>query len=203
MRRYAEGVATTGLRERKKQERRALIEDTALGLFERDGFDATTVEDIAAACDIAPRTFFSYFATKDDLVLADYADRLARILDAVSDRPDDEPAWPALQAAFATVAADYEAEVDQLRRRFAIMAANPSVLARSLELQLGWEIALAERLARRRNVDDRLAGLLAATALAIMRSSLRQWLTEGTRRPLPDLMHHGFALLGGGLDRVD
>lgn len=193
-------MATTGLRERKKQQRRALIEDTALTLFESDGFDATTVEDIAAACDIAPRTFFSYFLTKDDLVLADYADRLERILDTFSERPDDEPAWVALRNGFATVAADYEAEVDRLRRRFAIMAATPSVLARSLELQLGWEIALAERLAVRDAVDADLAGLMAATALAVMRSSLRTWILGDTRRPLPELMHHGFELLGNGLD---
>ncbi len=194
---------TPGLRERKKLERRRLIESTALELFERDGFDATTVEAIAAACDIAPRTFFSYFATKDDLVLADYADRLQRILDAFAARPADEPAWRALQRAFASVAADYEAQRDELRARFAIMATAPSVRARSLELQLGWEFALAERLAERADVaDSTMAQLLAGTALAIMRTTLREWLVSETEAHPPELMHRGFALVGHGFHNL-
>lgn len=190
-----------GLRERKKTERRRLIETTALELFSRDGFDATTVEAIAEACDIAPRTFFSYFATKDDLVLADYADRLQRILDAFAARPVDEPTWQALQAAFAAIAADFAAHADQLRARFAIIATAPSVRARSLDLQLGWEFALAERLRERPDVaDDATAQLLAGTALAIMRSTLRQWLTADDGSQPPELMRRGFELAGHGFD---
>lgn len=196
-------ATTPGLRERKKLERRRLIENTALDLFARDGFDATTVEAISAASDIAPRTFFSYFATKDDLVLADYADRLQRILDAFAARPADEPAWRALQAAFAEIAEDYEGQADQLRARFAIMATTPSVRARSLELQLGWEFTLAERLAARADVaDETVAQLLAGTALAIMRTALRQWLISGTDAHPPELMHRGFALVGNGFHHV-
>lgn len=196
-------AATAGLRERKKLERRRQIEDTALELFARDGFDATTVEMIAAACDIAPRTFFSYFDTKDDLVLADYTARLQRILDAFAARPADEPAWKALQASFAAIAVDYESQAEQLRARFAIMATAPSVRARSLELQLGWEFALAERLAARTDVaDDAVAQLLAGTALAIMRTTLRQWLTSATGAHPPELMRRGFALAGDGLHHL-
>src|SRR5690606_20791601 len=141
-----------GLRERKKVERRRRIEDAAVGLFERDGFEATTIEQIAAAADIAPRTFFSYFDTKDDVVLADYADRLGRIIDELDRRPADEPVWAALRASFAAVASDYVAEADRLERRFRIMAATPSVFARSLQLQAGWEHALGEHLAARLGV---------------------------------------------------
>lgn len=196
-------AATPGLRERKKRQRRKLIESTALDLFARDGFDATTVETIAAACDIAPRTFFSYFATKDDLVLADYADRLQRILDAFAARPADEPAWEALQRSFEAIAADYESQADPLRARLAIMVTAPSVRARSLELQLGWEFALAERLAERADVaDDTVAQLLAGTALAIMRGALRQWLTSGTDSNPPELMRRGFSLAGDGFDHL-
>ena len=196
-------AAGVGLRERKKLQRRRQIEAAALELFARDGFDATTVETIAAACEIAPRTFFSYFATKDDLVLADYTDRLRRILDAFAARPANEPAWEALQAAFATIAADFESQADELRARFAIMATAPSVRARSLELQLGWEFALAERLAERADVaDDAVAQLLAGTALAIMRTTLRQWLTSPTGAHPPELMRRGFALAGDGLHHL-
>ena len=139
----------TGRRERNKRERRRRLEDVALELFEREGFDKTTIEQIASEAELAPRTFFSYFATKDDLVLADYSERLERILTELEQRPDNEPAWDALRASFATVAADYESEHDRIRRRFTIMASNPSVFARSLHLQAGWEQALTRRLTTR------------------------------------------------------
>ncbi|MEI2654143.1 MAG: TetR family transcriptional regulator [Microthrixaceae bacterium] len=160
----------TGLRERNKRERRRRLEDVALELFERDGYDKTTIEQIAAGAGLAPRTFFSYFATKDDLVLADYTDRLHRILDELDRRPTDESAWDALRAAFAAVAADYEAEADRLRRRFTIMAHNPSVFARNLQLQATWEQALSEHLMNRLGSDpgDPTPRLLAATALAVI-----------------------------------
>ncbi len=190
-----------GLRERSKRERRRRFEDVAIDLFERQGFDKTTIEQVASAAGLAPRTFFSYFATKDDLVLADYADRLDRILTELDQRPNDEPVWAALQAAFAAVAADYETEADRLRRRFTIVATNPSVFARSLQLQAGWETALAERLRARLGAKayDPTPRLLAATALAVMRASLQHWLTARRPPALPILVARGFPRLSTGL----
>jgi AcrR family transcriptional regulator len=191
-----------GLRERKKRERRRHIEDVAMELFRRDGFEATTIEQIAAAADIAPRTFFSYFATKDDLVLADYTDRLERIIAELGRRPDHEPAWVALSASFATVASDYTAEVDRLASRFAIMATAPSVYARSLQLQAGWEQTLSEHLVARlgASANDPAPRLLAAAAVAVMRASLQHWLTGDRAVPLPVLVQQAFARLGNGLE---
>jgi AcrR family transcriptional regulator len=191
-----------GLRERKKRERRRRIEDVALDLFERQGFDATTIDQISAAADIAPRTFFSYFATKDDVVLADYAERLDRILHELDRRPGDEPPWAALRASFGVVASDYVAEADRLTRRFTIMAATPSVYARNLHLQAGWEHALSHHLATRLEASptDPEPHLLAATALAAMRASLQHWLATGRVTPLPRLVRQAFDRLGRGLD---
>ena len=192
----------TGRRERNKRERRRRLEDAALELFEREGFDKTTIEQIAVEAELAPRTFFSYFATKDDLVLADYSERLERILTELEQRPADERAWDALRASFAAVAADYESEHDRIRRRFMIMASNPSVFARSLHLQAGWEQALTERLAARLSAlaDDPTPRLLAATALAVMRASLQHWLTVPRAPALPALVQSGFDRLAGDLN---
>jgi AcrR family transcriptional regulator len=192
---------TLGLRERKRLDRRRRIEDVAIDLFERQGFDATTIEQIAAAADIAPRTFFSYFDTKDDVVLADYADRLGRILHELDQRPTDEAAWSALQGSFAAVASDYAAESDRLARRFAIMAATPSVQARSLQLQAGWEHTLTTHLATRLAAasGDPTPRLLAATAVAVMRASLQHWLTGPRAVDLPTLVQDAFDQIGTGL----
>lgn len=190
-----------GRREQNRRDRRRRLEDTALELFEQDGFDATTIEHIATAAGLAPRTFFSYFAGKDDLVLADYAQRLDRILGELASQPADLTAWSALEGAFAAVAADYEDAATQIRRRFRIMVANPSVMARNLQLQAGWEVAVAAALRTRSDLDGdaALAHLLAASALAIMRASVQHWLTADEPLALPELVESGFRRLGDGL----
>ncbi len=196
---------TPGLRERKKRERRQCIEEAAIDLFARDGFDATTIEDIAAAADIAPRTFFYYFPTKEDVVLADYADRLDRIIDELGRRPHSEHPWNALRASFVTVAADYESRRDDLIGRFIIMAANPSVYARSLQLQAGWEDTLVRVLDEQsgQHADTIESRLLAAASLACMRSSLQHWIITDHDDALPTLIDGCFDRLSNGLTTAD
>lgn len=214
-----------GLRERKKLQRRQEIEVAALGLFEADGFEQTTIDAITAEVGISPRTFFYYFATKEDVVLADYARRLARIIEELTRRPDELGPWASLRVSFVVVAADYETEREQLIRRFGIIAANPSVYARSLQLQAGWEDALTEALSERIERSSGTATgsasspasspatgpatgpaieprLLAASALALMRSSIRHWLETGCQVPLPPLVDHCFEQLAVGLAAV-
>lgn len=196
---------TPSLRERKKQRTHRAIETAALDLFEQRGFEGTTIDDIAAVAEIAPRTFFHYFPSKEDVVLADYATRLDRIVGALSRAPGGEPPWLGLRAAFLSVAADYEAERDQLLRRFRIISENPSVAARSLQLQAAWEDAVAEAVAEWLDVDVRQTlepRLLAGAALAAMRASLARWLIDDGRSRLPDHVHSCFTLLESGLGAV-
>lgn len=198
------GVAReSGLRQRKKAQTRQRIVDAALGLFAQHGFDSVTVEAIANEAEIAPRTFFHYFPTKEDVVLADYAERLDRLINAVADRPEDEDPWAALRAAFVEVGSDYQQQQQQLIRRFEIIARSPSVHARSLQLQAEWEEALAATLAKRQGVDlahDLSSRLMAASALAAMRSSLRHWQVSGHNVAHIELLQACFDQLGAGLE---
>lgn len=79
-----------GLRERKKLRTRRAIADAALHLFDERGYEETTISDIAAAADISPRTFFSYFPSKDDVVFAEMDERLAEVRAGLAERPEGE-----------------------------------------------------------------------------------------------------------------
>lgn len=197
--------SSPGLRDRKKQRTRQTIEKVALRLFEEQGFDGTTIDQIAAAAEIAPRTFFHYFPSKEDVVLADYASRLDRIEAALKANPADQAPWPALRGAFLSVASDYETEREGLLRRFRIIQDSPSVAARNLQIQADWEDAVTEAVAGWLGVDpsrDIRPRLIAGAALAAMRVSLRRWLTDEGSSRLPDHIAYCFDLTETGLGQV-
>src|SRR5579884_3195557 len=101
-----QGVNTTaemelGLRERKRRETRAALSLAALRLCVRRGWDNVTVDDIAAAADVSPRTFRNYFSTKAEAVAAGHLERMLRIADELRTRPGGEPLWTAIANAAA------------------------------------------------------------------------------------------------------
>src|SRR4051794_16295371 len=97
-----------GLRERKKEKTREALAASALRQFAKRGFDHVTIEDIAGACDVSPRTFFRYFASKEDVLFADSDGKRTRFLDALRAQPADAAPLAALQAAALTIAGDYK-----------------------------------------------------------------------------------------------
>jgi AcrR family transcriptional regulator len=86
-----------GLRERKKQRTREQIVEAAMGLFAERGYHATTIADIAAAADVAPRTFFAYFPSKEAVVFHSVDRDLAALASALRDRLPGETAFDALR----------------------------------------------------------------------------------------------------------
>lgn len=195
----------TGLRARKKLRTRQTIERVALELFEEHGFEATTIDQIAAGADIAPRTFFHYFDTKEDVVIADYTARLQQIVTALETGPNDQEPWVAIRQAFLGAAVNYETERDYLLRRFRIIAAAPTVAARNLQLQANWEDAVTEAVVEWLDVDaatDIRPRLIAGAALAAMRASLRLWLADNGTSRLPDHVTRSFDLLETGLGAI-
>jgi AcrR family transcriptional regulator len=90
-------VTAPGRREENKQRTRSALEEAAARLFALQGFEATTVRDIAAAAGVGERTFFRYFPSKEDLVLQQVRDLIPGLMDRVRDRPAAEPPLTALR----------------------------------------------------------------------------------------------------------
>jgi AcrR family transcriptional regulator len=140
--------ATPGLRERKKQRTRQTIVDAAFDLFEERGFDGTTIADIAEAAEIAPRTFFSYFPSKDDVVFHDFEERYAMVASWFRDREPGTNAIDALRAGIAGTVGQLDAtQLREKRCRNRMVRENESLAAHSDHLKGKFAELLAEAVA--------------------------------------------------------
>jgi AcrR family transcriptional regulator len=194
-----------GLRERRKALTAAELEAAAFRLFAERGFDNVTVDDIAAEADVSRRTFFRYFASKEDVLLADHFVQLARLREAMAERPQDEPIVTALRNALLSLTGDFEERKEMIIIRGRIMRDTPSLQARSLVHQRLWEEAMQEMVADRLGVDpvkDLRPGVVSAATLAAMRVAFTNWLTAGCDGDLIELITEALDLLDGGLGQL-
>src|SRR5437773_9233766 len=93
--RHSQDVPPASLRDRKKDRTRRTLQAEAVRLFAQKGFQATTIEEIAAAAEVAPRTFFRYFSSKEEVVF--WSEHQPALAGFVAARPDHEPAAEALR----------------------------------------------------------------------------------------------------------
>jgi AcrR family transcriptional regulator len=122
----------SGLRERKKARTRATIRSEALRLFREQGYHATTVEQIAAAAEVSPSTFFRYFPAKEDVVLQDEMEPL--MIEALERQPPEMGLVAAVRAAMRAVSGTLsEEQWDQLRQTAELAMTTPEIRARALD----------------------------------------------------------------------
>ncbi|MCP2344368.1 TetR/AcrR family transcriptional regulator [Nonomuraea roseoviolacea] len=139
-----------GIRERKKQRtRRALIE-AALRLFAEKGYEETTLAEIAAEADVSTRTFFSYFASKEDVLLHDIQTRMERTIAIVATHAPDEPLSDLLMRivrdALGQVADDEDYDAEKARVRIRLVTTVPGLQARALRIMFANQLRLVQAL---------------------------------------------------------
>ncbi len=183
----ASGAVATGLRERKRQQTRERLTRAAMALFLERGFEATTLDDIAAAADISRRSFFHYFASKEDVVFAWHEESTADLIAAVAARPATESMLTAAENAIAAVARQLDADEAMAIAR--LKHDNPALQARDQVKYEKFERALADALVKRagRKSERLQARLVAMIATGAMRIGGESWAAEGAREK-PDAM---------------
>lgn len=177
---YSEVIV--GLRERKKLATRRRIVDAALHRFAERGYEATTVEEIAAEADVSVTTFFRYFRAKDEVLFVD-ADRWGpEFRTAIEERPANEPDLVAIYHAL-RVFHESGGDADDPRRlqRHKVVAETPVLRGRAYDVARRWQRDVAAVLAERQGVtpDAREPRLAAAVAYAIVSFADDEWSAHG------------------------
>jgi AcrR family transcriptional regulator len=192
------------LRERKKAKTRRRVMTAALGLFGERGFDGTTVEAIAAAADIAPRTFFRYFPTKVDVLFADHEDLVALLRRTLTDRPSDESIARAVRRATLIGVDRLLDDPSIYLTRSGLADSIPAASSRSRQLDADYENVIAAAIAAEQGVDpitDLHARVEARALWSASRAARQVWLaTDGATDPRRllndafDLVERGFGV---------
>jgi AcrR family transcriptional regulator len=198
-----QAVPPVGLRERKKARPRASLREHALRLFREKGYQNTTVEQIAAAAEVSPSTFFRYFPTKEDLVLQDDMD--TRLIAALEQQPPELGPVAAVRAASREMFASYTgADMEILRETTRLTMTVPEVRARALD-ELGRAIGVfAEAVAKRagRPADDLAVRTAAGAIMGVIMAITLPWEGFAGTQSLEDSIgriDEALALLEAGL----
>jgi AcrR family transcriptional regulator len=200
--------ASLGLRERKKQRTRDALVDAAFRLFAQKGFDATTIDEIAEAVELSPRTFFRYFESKEDVALTLLDQQFSALYAAFAGRPADEPVLTALRHATVEMMRACEGgtggfDADRFTCAQQMMRESPAVHARSLELCSARLDELAKHVAARMGVDpaaDPRPTLVAAAATTAVQTAVGAWHEAEPDLPVSVLADRALALLEEGIN---
>lgn len=193
----ATGDGSEGQRERKRRETFRRIADAGLRLFMENGFEGTTLDAIAAAAGISRRTFFYYFKSKEDVLLAQEGSGFSQALRAVMlTQSTEQLPIEAARQCLLSLASRYETQdsvvLDQLLR------STPALRARKDALFVEMEQTLAEAMGELWSAPAKrdVLRVAAMMAIGVLRLALEDWRREEARRPLAFYLRRHFALTG-------
>lgn len=198
----------SGLRERKRRETRAALSLAALRLCFQRGWDDVTVDDIAEAANVSPRTFRNYFSTKAEAVAAGHLERMLKIADELRARPASEPLWTAITN---SVASQFEppAQKSEATRdakawleRIRFVLTEPAIHGEVLKASAAAKLELAEVIAERtgvRNANGLYPQVAAAVVTSVVGTVVDRWLREGPTGSIVPMLRKAFELVAAGL----
>ncbi len=173
------------------------IEQAAFALFERQGFDATTMDDIAAALGVGRRTLFRYYPSKNDILWGRFDDSLRHFEEYFDALPPEVPVLYAIRSAILDFNTLDPGAVPQHRQRMRFLLTTPALLGHSELRYAAWRAVVARYVARR--TGQKPTDLVPATAgrvsLALSLSAYEQWLRDADV-PLAELLAASFTALG-------
>jgi AcrR family transcriptional regulator len=204
-----------GRRERKKTQTRQALQAAARELFARNGFEHTTVKQIADAADVSERTFFRYFDAKEDLLLPDLVNFFDAVAGALSDRPATEAPLGAIHAATLKAVRMALLPDSVISSIPGAQGSAPWIDERLAKAFTAWEDRLAELLVQRAQAVEPMlelssiqlhADVTARVAISAVRTSMitaraRIALGQATRDDVPGLLADAFAIAEAGCPR--
>jgi AcrR family transcriptional regulator len=190
-----------GLRERTRLAVRAELANAAIDLFLVQGFEATTVDQIATAAGLSRRSFFRYFASKDDVLVDPLSAAGAMIADDVRTRPTGEPPWLVMRRGFDGLVEMITAEhrgLPMTRLMFETASLHASLLERQASWRSDIATALLPRMPTRLPAADRnlRADALSGAAIACLMSAQLEWVRRNGTRPLGSLVDQTMEAVG-------
>src|SRR5215472_1898601 len=204
------GPISEGLRQRKRRQTRAALSRAAIRLSIQRGWETVTVDEIAAAANVSPRTFRNYFSTKAEAVAAGHLERMLRIADELRARPADEPLWTAITNA---VSAQFESpertrkggavpDASRWMERIRFLLTEPAIHAEVLRASASAQGELAKAIAERtgaRRANELHPQVAAAVVVAVVGLVVERWLRDGPSGSVLPLMRKAFDLVTAGL----
>lgn len=199
----------TSLRERKKQKARLELATVALRLFSEKGFEATTVEEIAAAAEYSPSTFFRHFGSKEDVVFLNIRQDLEEFRQALNDPPAGVSLWEHIrQRIYLTIDRFSESGPEFEATSIAIWLTDPALWAPFQRFCADWEQVIAQAWSAAHGVDgvdgtdsDLDAQLIARGVVGAFQAASHVHLNTGA--DLQELLKRAFDRVGEGFDRID
>jgi len=201
-----EKVIVLSPRDRRRTKLAAQIERIALSLFVLRGISAVTVDEIADAADISRRTFFRYFASKEDLLLGDrqrYDDSLARTLRKEQPSPS---AVRMLRDILVEMSHEVEAEADLARLRLELFRKYPDEMSGAFEQQKAWNSTSTQMVAQRMGLDhahDMRPALIVGVMMSAGNVALHNWFVRGAKQPLHELVEAALDQTIAGLGELE
>ena len=193
-----------GRRERRRETTRQALMSAALALFRENGYDATTVEQITEAADVAPRTFFHYFRSKEEVLFGGHPERREELIGVLRDRLDSQKIWPATRGAMLTVVDAFESNPGFFHERARLYTREPALRAAVLRINDELVAAVSEVLSEhigRTGVDDGLLPrLIANLANGALRAAIDAWVAGGGRSDLHALAVAALDVVGPAIE---